>query len=133
MGHQAGILLLVVMAHSQVNFDFGHEEDLLATDSQLSNEIRDFPRLRKVAPPPPSFRKIAKAPSSFRKIAPAVRKIAPPPPTFRKVGDRLLAKKPKRVGFGGASRVVSERGEGGYTFSYQTEDGQRREERGQVE
>merc|ERR1712037_543945 len=42
----------------QVNFEFDTDEDLLAVDSSLSNEIQDFPRGRKISPPPPAFRKI---------------------------------------------------------------------------
>jgi len=90
----------------QVNFEFDTDEDLLAVDSSLSNEIQDFPRGRKISPPPPAFRKI---------------------------GDRLLTK----IGRGKGQRfppalVSSKRGKDGYTFSYRTEDGQKRQEKGKV-
>lgn len=93
----------------QVNFEFDNDEDLLAVDSSLSNEIQDFPRGRKISPPPPAFRKI---------------------------GDRLLTK--QKIGRGkGQQRfppalVSSKRGKDGYTFSYRTEDGQKRQEKGKV-
>jgi len=92
----------------QVNFEFDTDEDLLAVDSSLSNEIQDFPRGRKISPPPPAFRKI---------------------------GDRLLTK--KKIGRGKGQRhppalVSSKRGKDGYTFSYRTEDGQKRQEKGKI-
>jgi hypothetical protein len=92
----------------QVNFEFDTDEDLLAVDSSLSNEIQDFPRGRKISPPPPAFGKI---------------------------GDRLLTKK---IGRGKGQRrfppalVSSKRGKDGYTFSYRTEDGQKRQEKGKI-
>jgi len=93
----------------QVNFEFDTDEDLLAVDSSLSNEIQDFPRGRKIAPPPPAFRKI---------------------------GDRLLTKKIGKRGKGGKrfppALVSSKRGKDGYTFSYHTEDGQKRQEKGKI-
>jgi len=97
----------------QVNFEFDAGEDLLAVDSSLSNEIEDFPRGRKISPPPPSFRKIGDrlATKSGR------------------VGNRGLSKNGKRFP---PALVSSKREKDGYTFSYRTEDGQKRREKGKV-
>ena len=128
---------------TQVNFEFDADEDLLAVDSSLSNEVglQDwFNSLH-----PLSWKEFFSWQDSCRFLFcwkldrfihilftvihsqysplpqiqdfPRGRKISPPSPAFRKIGDRLLTK----IGRGKGQRfppalVSSKRGKDGYTF-----------------
>jgi len=107
------------LALGQVNQEIDQDEDLLAVDS-IDNEV------------------------SFR------RPILPPPPSFSRIGDRLVtapkapARRPQAVVRGpqqptalaGGNRAalvhnIKMQRDGSYAFNYETNDGQRRQEKGE--
>lgn len=135
MLQEIAILLLVGDSFAQVNFDFDQDQDLMATDSRISEVQGDVRSLRQVNFEFDADEDLLAVDSSFSNEIqdfPRGRKIAPPPNDFRKSGNRLL---PKKIGKGrrfSPALVSSKREKDGYTFSYRTQDGQKRREKGKV-